>query len=252
VLPLLAPLPMERRRLGGHPQLRPRRPLPPRELARQRRPSLLRLQSKGQATSALAHRLAVSPQYQLLRVLHQLLLHLLLLPLRLQVPRSIAQPLMDPPTPVAAVLHIRLSATPIAMVMTVRGSPKSIQDLFANLFAVPGGTSYANSLDECVADCDNTDGCVDVSYNPGSPGPCYKKSSVAEIRQNDNIFGALRVTRCTNTKLKLHRKRVVRSPTMPKKVIQKRGVYGPDFTYTQGTTTVTQRTTSTSVRYATV
>ena len=130
--------------------------------------------------------------------------------------------------------------------------PEKNEDLFADLFVVPGGTSYANSLDECIADCDSTAGCIDVSYNPESPGPCYKKSSVAAIRQNDNIFGALQVTKCTSTKLKLHRKRVVRSPFTPRKVIQKRGVYGPDFTYTQGTTTVTQTTTSTSVRYATV
>ncbi|KAF3032155.1 hypothetical protein E8E12_000781 [Didymella heteroderae] len=114
------------------------------------------------------------------------------------------------------------------------------------------GTSYVNSLDECIADCDSTDGCVDVSYVPESPGPCYKKSSVAQIRQNDNIYGALQLTGCKNTKLKIHRKRVIRSLTTPEKMIQKRGVYGPDYTYTQGTTTVTQTTTSTSVRYATV
>lgn len=136
--------------------------------------------------------------------------------------------------------------------MTVRIIPWRRICSFANLLAVPEGTSYTDSLDECIADCDNTDGCVDVSYSPGSPGPCYKKSSVAQILQNDNIFGALLVSGCTNTRLKLHRKRVVRSPTMPKKAIQKRGVYGPDFTYTQGTTTVTQTSTSTSVRSTTV
>jgi hypothetical protein len=137
------------------------------------------------------------------------------------------------------------------MVPTVRVSPTKIEGLFTNLFVVPGGTSYANSFDECIADCDSTDGCIDVSYNPGSPGPCYKKRSVAAIRQNGNIFGALRQTVCTNTKLKLHRKRVIRSPFTPKKkVIQKRGVYGPDFTYTQDTITVTLTTTSTSVRFA--
>ncbi|KAL1596230.1 hypothetical protein SLS59_007929 [Nothophoma quercina] len=119
---------------------------------------------------------------------------------------------------------------------------------------IPGGTSYTNTLDDCIADCDNTDGCVDVSYIPGSPGPCYKKSSIADIRQNDNVFGARQLSQCTaSTKLKLHRKRVVRNPTVPKKKpIQKRGVYGPDYTYTQGSTTITQTTTSTVVRYTTV
>ncbi|KAF1930294.1 uncharacterized protein M421DRAFT_58497 [Didymella exigua CBS 183.55] len=118
---------------------------------------------------------------------------------------------------------------------------------------IPGGTSYTNTLDECIADCDKTNGCVDVSYIRGSPGPCYKKSSVAAIQRNDNVFGALQLTGCTSSiKLKLHRKRVVRSPTTPKKIIHKRGVFGPDFTYTQGTTTVTQTTTSTSVHNTTV
>ncbi|XPS97036.1 hypothetical protein M3J09_006279 [Ascochyta lentis] len=118
---------------------------------------------------------------------------------------------------------------------------------------IPGGTSYTNTLNECVADCDNTDGCVDVSYSPGSPGPCYKKSSIAEIRQNSNIYGARRLTQCkASIKLKLHRKRVVRNPTEPKKKIQKRGVYGPDYTYTQGVTTTTLTTTSTAVLTTTV
>ncbi|KAF2625101.1 hypothetical protein BU25DRAFT_346405, partial [Macroventuria anomochaeta] len=118
---------------------------------------------------------------------------------------------------------------------------------------ITGGTSYTNTLNECIADCDNTNSCIDVSYIPGSPGPCYKKSSIAEIRQNDNVFGARQLTECTaSTKLKLHRKRVVRAPTVPKKKIQKRGVYGPDFTFTQEVTTTTQTTTSTSVYYTTV
>lgn len=190
-----------------------------------------------------ARRLAISPPAQLLLALH--------LPLPPQVPRSIAQLPVDPPTPAAAVLLTRLSATLTATAMTVIVSPEKMKGLFANLSVVPGGTSYADSLDACIADCDNTDGCVDVSYNPGSPGTCYKKSGVASIRQNDNIFGALQLTGCANAKLKLHRKRVVRSPTTPKKVIQKRGVYGPDFTYTQGTTTVTLTSTSTSVRFTT-
>lgn len=123
----------------------------------------------------------------------------------------------------------------------------------ANCPLVPGGTSYANTLDDCIADCDNTGGCVDVSYSPGSPGPCYKKSSIAEIRQNNNIYGARQLTGCTApTKLKLHRKRVVRTTNTPRKKIQKRGVYGPDFTYTQGVVTSTQTTTVTSVSYTTV
>ena len=194
----------------------------------------------------LAHRLAVSLPAQLLLAQHRPLL-----PLRPQVPPSTARLPTDRSTPARAVLHTRSSATLIAMVLTVRGSPTKIEGLFTNLFVVSGGTSYVNSLDQCIADCDSTNGCIDVSYSPGSPGPCYKKSSAAAIRQNDNIFGALQQTGCTNTKLKLHRKRVVRSPLTPKKkVIQKRGAYGPDFTYTQGTSTVTLTTTSTSVRFA--
>lgn len=233
------------------PPLPLHRELLPRELAHQCRPSLLRPRSAEHATSVLAHRLAVSLPALLLLALLLLALHPLLLPLRLQVPPSTARLPTDPSTPARAVLRTRSSATLIAMVPTVRVSPTKIEGLFTNLFVVPGGTSYANSFDECIADCDSTDGCIDVSYNPGSPGPCYKKRSVAAIRQNGNIFGALRQTVCTNTKLKLHRKRVIRSPFTPKKkVIQKRGVYGPDFTYTQDTITVTLTTTSTSVRFA--
>lgn len=137
--------------------------------------------------------------------------------------------------------------------MTVRFASKKIYGLFDNRSAVQGGTSYVHSLEECIADCDKTDTCVDVSYIPGSPGTCYKKSRVAEIRKNDNVFGALQLTGCNNAKLKLHRKRVVRSPTTPKKPLQKRsGYYGPDSTYIQGTTTVTVTSTATAVRVATV
>lgn len=204
----------------------------------------------------LARQPQTSALDQLLLWLHPLQLPLLPLPrlhLQLLVPNLTAQLPTVIPLPAAVVLNTALSASLIATATTVCIHFRENERMFANTITVPGGTSYADTLNECIADCDNTSGCVDVSYIPGSPGPCYKKSSVAEIRQNDNVFGALQLTSCDSTiKLKLHRKRVVRAPVISKKIIQKRGVYGPDYTYTQGVTTITQTTTSTSVRSTTV
>lgn len=93
-----------------------------------------------------------------------------------------------------------------------------------------------------------------MSWVVGSPGTCYKKSAIADIRRNDNIFGARQLTGCTASgNIKLHRKRVVRASTESEKNLQKRsGFYGPDYTYTQESSTVTKTAVSTSVYYTTV
>jgi hypothetical protein len=114
------------------------------------------------------------------------------------------------------------------------------------------GNSYTNSLKECLESCDKTPGCVDVSFVNGQPGPCYKKNAVGAIVPNSNVWGGRQMSGCIASvaKLKLHRKRVVKTD---QKTDQKPGVnrfmkrglaLGPDFTFFQGQA---QTTTTTSV-----
>jgi hypothetical protein len=106
---------------------------------------------------------------------------------------------------------------------------------------IQGGFAPANSLESCLAACDVTPGCVDVSYVIG--GGCYMKSSIGAIRENSNIYGGRQISGCTTRKLRLHRKRV--APVEPKKPVAKRaGYFGPDFTFTQSKVTATQTSTA--------
>jgi hypothetical protein len=128
---------------------------------------------------------------------------------------------------------------------------------------VPNGYSSQSSLAACINDCDNTAGCVDVSWVIS--GACYKKGSIADVRKNDNIWGARQVSGCTSSantvssssQLKLHRKRVVRSdpdvkhvaPVLKSHNLGKRvgGIaYGPDETYITTTNTAMRTATVTS------
>jgi hypothetical protein len=127
---------------------------------------------------------------------------------------------------------------------------------------VPNGYSSQSSLAACIDDCDNTAGCVDVSWVIN--GACYKKGSIADVRKNENIWGARQVSGCTSSagttstpKLKLHRKRVVRNdsdakgaaPVLKLQNLGKRvgGIaYGPDETYITTTNTATRTATVTS------
>ncbi|KAF2490282.1 hypothetical protein BU16DRAFT_566314 [Lophium mytilinum] len=52
--------------------------------------------------------------------------------------------------------------------------------------------SWEYNLQSCIESCDATTDCIDVSYRPGSPGPCYMKSAVLSTGTNPNIWGALR------------------------------------------------------------
>jgi hypothetical protein len=107
---------------------------------------------------------------------------------------------------------------------------------------VGGAIPQVNSLAECLKACDNTAGCVDVSFVAGTPGPCYMKGTIGAIRQNSNIWGGRLLSGCTASSkrnIKLHRKGVVHKPA--KKQIQKRGIpYGPDFTFLGASSTVTR------------
>lgn len=58
-------------------------------------------------------------------------------------------------------------------------------------------TTWTSSLTDCMAACDTATGCVDVSYVPGSPGPCYLKSSVGVASNSTSVVGELQVSGCT-------------------------------------------------------
>ena len=118
---------------------------------------------------------------------------------------------------------------------------------------LPNGYSQQPTLADCINDCSNTPGCVDVSWVVG--GACYKKHTAGAIRENDNIWGARQISGCsasaTSTPMRtLHRKRAVRpdldrKPKAPLLNLQKLGLgkrgiaYGPDVTYVPRTKTVT-------------
>jgi hypothetical protein len=112
---------------------------------------------------------------------------------------------------------------------------------------------YTNNLNECLKACDDTPGCVDVSWVIGSPGPCYLKGTIGDVRINSNIYGGRQISGCVSSgKLKLHRKRVVHGKhivqeTRSKGPLNKRGLpIGPDSTYIAQTSTVVSTSTTTA------
>ncbi|KAF1945267.1 hypothetical protein EJ02DRAFT_338816, partial [Clathrospora elynae] len=111
----------------------------------------------------------------------------------------------------------------------------------------PNGVAQASTLNQCILACDNTPGCVDVSWVLN--GACYMKSSIGDIRQNSNVAGARKISGCTSSSKNLHRKRV--APVVERK-LAKRGVYGPDYTFTSTTVTATQTSTAVSTVRTTV
>jgi hypothetical protein len=112
---------------------------------------------------------------------------------------------------------------------------------------------YTNSLNECLKACDDTPGCVDVSWVIGSPGPCYLKGTIGDVRINANIYGGRQISGCVSSaKLKLHRKRVVHEKHIVQETrsngpLYKRGLpIGPDSTYIAQTSTVVSTSTTTA------
>jgi hypothetical protein len=97
---------------------------------------------------------------------------------------------------------------------------------------IPGPIPYSNTLNECLKACDDTPGCIDVSYVNGTPGPCYMKQSIGAIIPNSNIWGGRKLTDCTSNTLGLHRKRVAHV----KKAIHKRAVITRTTTVVSTTT----------------
>lgn len=108
---------------------------------------------------------------------------------------------------------------------------------------VPGGLFFVDSYESCLEKCDQTPGCVAISFvmrPPGVQSPCYTKDSAGPIRLNPEVNGSSKISGCT--RLKLRRKRVVKPA--PKKQLDKRVLFlGPDFTFTQPLVTATQTST---------
>ncbi|KAH9861405.1 hypothetical protein J1614_011151 [Plenodomus biglobosus] len=103
---------------------------------------------------------------------------------------------------------------------------------------------FAVSLEQCIKACDDTPGCVDVSYINGTPGPCFLKSTFGERVDSSYIVGARQVSGCksANSRLRLHRKRVA----YPSGRQVNRATAGPGFTFTSAyTATKTVTTTNT-------
>ncbi|KAK0365113.1 hypothetical protein LTR91_004130 [Friedmanniomyces endolithicus] len=58
------------------------------------------------------------------------------------------------------------------------------------------GLVYVPTLDSCIAACNDNPKCVDVSWIPGNPGPCYLKQGVGAVEYKSEIWGA-RMTQTT-------------------------------------------------------
>ncbi|TKA62267.1 hypothetical protein B0A55_10899, partial [Friedmanniomyces simplex] len=58
------------------------------------------------------------------------------------------------------------------------------------------GLVYTPTLDSCIAACASNSQCVDVSWIPGNPGPCYMKQGVGSVEYKTEIWGA-RATKTT-------------------------------------------------------
>ncbi|KAI4947330.1 hypothetical protein J4E91_006682 [Alternaria rosae] len=126
-----------------------------------------------------------------------------------------------------------------SMVTTSCGAVYAVEcnsDRFGN--DLENGLVYTDTYEQCLQACDNTTGCVNVSWVIGKPGACYMKGSIGDVRTNSNIIGGRKLSGCSN--FKLHRKHVVK----------RAGFYGPDSTFTQAqvtaTSTATSRTTVTT------
>ncbi|KAI4953074.1 hypothetical protein J4E86_006613 [Alternaria arbusti] len=147
------------------------------------------------------------------------------------------------------------------MVTTLCGAVYAVEcssDRFGN--DLQNGLVYTDTYEQCLQACDNTTGCVNVSWVIGQPGACYMKGSIGDVRVNSNIIGGRKLSGCST--FKLHRKRVAFAAPKVKlnkraavddskaKLEKRAGFFGPDFTFTQAqvtaTSTATARTTVTT------
>ncbi|KAF2490281.1 hypothetical protein BU16DRAFT_543629 [Lophium mytilinum] len=51
--------------------------------------------------------------------------------------------------------------------------------------------SWESDLGSCIEACEATPDCVDVAYRPGTPGPCYLKSTFRTPVSNSEVWGAV-------------------------------------------------------------
>ncbi|KAK0939373.1 hypothetical protein LTR29_009118 [Friedmanniomyces endolithicus] len=58
------------------------------------------------------------------------------------------------------------------------------------------GLVYKPTLETCIDACNDNPKCVDVSWIPGNPGPCYLKQGVGTVEYKSEIWGA-RMTQTT-------------------------------------------------------
>lgn len=49
---------------------------------------------------------------------------------------------------------------------------------------------YTHTLGDCISKCAATSGCVDISWVPGRPGPCYLKNSIRPVVSAPHVWGA--------------------------------------------------------------
>lgn len=128
-----------------------------------------------------------------------------------------------------------------AIFTTSCGARYSIEcytDRYGGDFAARGTAG----LEGCMAACDATQGCIDVSYvGDANNGQCYMKNQINPGLSNSNVWGARKLSDCTA------------SP----KVKRAASLGGPDATYTAGqkiaasTATVTRTSTATFTPSAT-
>jgi hypothetical protein len=143
------------------------------------------------------------------------------------------------------VRYMQLSAAPTVAAMTVSILWPQFDEPYLTRTVVPNSLVYTNTLKQSLRACDNTAGCVDVSWVVGTPGACYMKDSAGAIRANSKIRGSRQIYGCiTTSKLKLHRKRV--APIAPKKhlLAKRAGYYGLNYTFTRARVTATHASTA--------
>jgi hypothetical protein len=72
-------------------------------------------------------------------------------------------------------------------------------DTFGGNMNVATNPTYVSSLVACIAVCESTSGCIDVSWVVGTPGPCYLKSSLGAYSQNSGVDNAYQVAKSSSS-----------------------------------------------------
>ena len=110
-----------------------------------------------------------------------------------QAPGFNALLLMEPPSTVHVAHSTRSNAASTEQAAVVSFRVSSHQ---CNAYISIVGSKEAYTLDDCINLCDQTSGCIDVSYARGNPGACYLKNAQNQPNYN-NVWGARRTRACT-------------------------------------------------------